>query len=385
MKRYSTLLVASLLSLFVLPAVAQTYPAKPVRFIVPSPRGRRTGSRRMGCSWGGDGAQPPGLVLRLLSTIAKITCACALAVTLPVVAQTYPAKPIRFIIPFPPGGPTDILGRMAADRLSRAWGVQVVADNRPGAGGNIGTEACAKSPPDGYTLCMFTIAQAISPSIYRKLPFDPLKDLQPVTLMALLPSLLTVHPALPANDVKQLIALAKAQPGQLTYASTGNGTSPHMLMEMFKSMTGINVVHVPYKGQAPAVIDQISGQIQMAFNTAIGVLQYAKTGKLKALAVSTRQRFPPMPDLPTVEEGGVRGFDGSSWQGVVMPAGAPHDIVMKVNEELASFLKMPDARQKLLDMGGLASGNSPEEFGAFIREEMGKFAKVAKFAGIHVD
>lgn len=186
-----------------------------------------------------------------------------------VLAQVYPAKPVRIIIPFPPGGPTDLMGRLAADRLTRAWGVQVVADNRPGAGGNIGTEVCAKSPPDGYTLCMLTVAQSISPGIYKKLGFDPIKDFAHVTLMAILPSLLTTHPALPVKNVKELVALAKARPGQLIYASTGNGTSPHMLMEMFKWMAGVNMVHVPYRGQAPSVIDQISGQIELAFNTAI--------------------------------------------------------------------------------------------------------------------
>src|SRR3954469_1887306 len=173
-------------------------------------------------------------------------------------AQSYPTKPVRFIIPFPPGGPTDIMGRLAAQRLTEAWGVQVVADNRPGAGGNIGAELCAKSPPDGYTICMMTVAQSISPSIYPKLGFNPVKDFAPVTLMATLPSLLMVHPSLPVKNVRDLVALAKAKPATLTYASTGNGTSPHMLMEMFKWMAGVDLVHVPYKGASPAMIDQIS-------------------------------------------------------------------------------------------------------------------------------
>ena len=240
----------------------------------------------------------------------------------PAHAQTYPAKPVRFIVPFPPGGPTDIMGRMAAQRLTEAWGVQVVADNRGGAGGNIGSELCAKSPPDGYTICMLTVAQSMSPGIYPRLPFDPLKDFAPVTLMATLPSLLMAHPSLPVKNVKELVALAKAKPGMLTYASTGNGTSPHMLMEMFKWMAGVNLVHVPYKGAAPAIIDQISGQIDVAFSTAIAALPFVQQGKVRALAISTQERFPPMPDLPTVEQGGVKGFDGSSWTGVVMPAGS---------------------------------------------------------------
>ena len=301
------------------------------------------------------------------------------------VAQGYPAKPIRFIIPFPPGGPTDLMGRIAADRLARAWNVQVIADNRAGAGGNIGTEMCAKSPPDGYTLCMMTVAQSISPAIYKKLGFDPLRDLSHVTLMALMPSLLTTHPTLPVNNLKELVALAKSKPGEMTYASTGNGTSPHMLMEMLKAMTGINVIHVPYKGQAPAVVDQIAGQIQLAFNTATTVLPYVQAGKLKPIAISTRQRFPAMPDLQTVEEGGVKGFDGSSWQSVVMPANTPREIVAKVYQELSSMLKAKDVREKFLAQGALASGIPPEEFSAFVKTEMDKWAKVAKFANLKLD
>jgi tripartite-type tricarboxylate transporter receptor subunit TctC len=313
--------------------------------------------------------------------LALLTALTALAAH----AQNYPAKPVRMIIPFPPGGPTDFMGRLAADRLSKAWGVQVIADNRPGAGGNIGTELCAKSPPDGYTICMMTVAQSISPSIYRKLGFDPIKDFAPVTLMATLPSLLTVHPALPAKNVKEFVALAKARPGQLSYASTGNGTSPHMLMEMFKSMAGVNLVHIPYKGQAPAVIDQISGQIQAAFNTAVTVLPHVTAGKLKPLAVSTRQRFPPLPDLPSVDEGGIKGFDGSSWQAVVMPAGTPRDIVAKVYQELATMLKSPETRERFIAQGAIASGITPEQFTDFCRRELDKWARVAKSAKISVD
>ena len=303
----------------------------------------------------------------------------------PAHAQTYPAKPVRFIVPFPPGGPTDIMGRMAAQRLTEAWGVQVVADNRGGAGGNIGSELCAKSPPDGYTICMLTVAQSMSPGIYPRLPFDPLKDFAPVTLMATLPSLLMAHPSLPVKNVKELVALAKAKPGMLTYASTGNGTSPHMLMEMFKWMAGVNLVHVPYKGAAPAMIDQISGQIDVAFSTAIAALPFVQQGKVRALAISTQERFPPMPDLPTVEQGGVKGFDGSSWQGVVMPANTPREFVLKANAELAKMLKSPEMKEKILQQGGIASGNSPEEFAAFIKSETEKWGRVAKAAKVRIE
>ena len=311
--------------------------------------------------------------------------AAALAPALPSHAQSYPVKPVRFIVPFPPGGPTDILARMITERLARSWNVQVVADNRAGAGGNIGTELCARSPADGYTMCMFTVAQSIAPSLYSKLAFDPVKDLAPVTLVAILPSLLMVHPSVPARNVQQLVALAKARPGQLTYASTGNGTSPHMLMEMLKSMTGTQLVHVPYKGAAPAMIDQMSGQIEVAFSTAIAALPFVQQGKVRALAVSTIQRFPPAPDLPTVSESGVKGFDGSSWQGIAMPAGTPKDIIAKMHQELAAYLKMPETKQRLLEIGGLASGITPEEFGAFIRVETEKWAKVSQFAKVRLD
>jgi len=301
-------------------------------------------------------------------------------------AQTYPAKPVRFIVPFPPGGPTDIMGRLAAQRLTEAWGVQVVADNRAGAGGNIGSELCAKSPPDGYTICMMTVAQSISPSIYPKLGFDPLKDFAPVTLMATLPSLLMVHPSLPVKNVKELVALAKAKPATLTYASTGNGTSPHMLMEMFKWMAGgINLVHVPYKGASPAMIDQISGQIDVAFSTAIAALPFVQQGKVRAIAVSTKDRFAPLPDLPTVEQGGIKGYDGSSWQGVVMPANTPRDMIAKANAELVKMLKSPDMKEKILLQGGIAIGNSPDEFAAYMKSEIDKWAKVAKAAKVSVE
>jgi len=300
-------------------------------------------------------------------------------------AQSYPVKPVRFIINFPPGGPTDIVGRMAADALSKSWGVQVVADNRGGAGGNIGTELCAKSAPDGYTICMFTVAQSIAPSIYTKLAFDPLKDLAHVCLLATLPSLLLVHPSVPAKNVKELVALAKAKPGALSYASTGNGTSPHMLMEMFKMISGINMVHIPYKGAAPAMIDQISGLVEVAFSTAIAALPYVQQGKVRALAVSTKERFAPLPELPTMEQAGVKGFEGSSWNAVVMPAGVPHEILARINQELVKLMHTPATRERMLAMGGVAIGSSPEEFTAYLKADMQRWAKVASAAKVKLD
>jgi tripartite-type tricarboxylate transporter receptor subunit TctC len=260
-----------------------------------------------------------------------------------------------------------------------------VPDNRGGAGGNLGAELCAKSPPDGYTLCMITAAQGVSPAIYRKMNYDVVKDLAPITLMASLPSLLTVHPNLPAKTVKELLALARAKPDGMSYASTGNGSSPHMLMEMFKFMTGVKMVHVPYKGQAPAVVDQMSGQVQLAFNTAITVLPQIEARRLRAIAVSTLQRFPPMPDLPTVDEAGVKGFDGGSWQGVGAPAATPPDIIRRVNTLLVTELKTPAMREQMIKRGALVSANSPEEFSAFIRAEITKWTKIAKAGNITID
>ena len=297
----------------------------------------------------------------------------------------YPAKTVRFIIPFPPGGPTDIMGRMAADILSKATGQQFVPDNRGGAGGNIGAELCARAPADGYTLCMITAAQGVSPAIYKKMTYDPVKDLATITLMASLPSLLTVHPALPAKNVKELLTIAKAKPDGLSYASTGNGSSPHMLMEMFKFMTGVKMVHVPYKGQAPAVVDQISGQVQLAFNTAITVLPQVETKRLRAIAVSSKERFPPMPELQTVEEGGVKDFDGGSWQGVGAPAGTPPEIIRRVNTLLVNELKTPNMRDQMIKRGAIVSANTPEEFSTFLKAEIARWTKVAKAGNISID
>lgn len=300
-------------------------------------------------------------------------------------AQSYPAKPVRFIIPFPPGGPTDILGRVVATRLAESWAVPVVADNRPGAGGNIGTEQCARSPADGYTLCMLSIAQTISPSIYQKLAFDPVRDLAHVTLLATLPSLLVVHPSLPVRSVKELTALARARPGALSYASGGAGTSTQLLMEWLKLEAGISIVHVPYKGSGPALVDQVSGQVEVAFTTIIAVLPHVQSGRLRAIAVSTRERFPTLPAVPTVAESGIRGFDGGSWQGIVMPAGAPREAINRANHDLTILLRSPETRERIHAMGGLALGNTPEEFSAFVRAEVDKWAKVVKAAGIRAE
>jgi len=311
--------------------------------------------------------------------VAATLGACAFAAT----AQNYPVKPIRMIIPFPPGGPTDIFGRMVAQHMTDSFRQQVLPDNRPGAGGNIGVEQASKAPPDGYTITSITVAQAISPGIYKKLGFDPRKDFAHISLVALVPSVLMVHPSLPVGNVKELIAVAKARPDELTYSSTGNGTSPHMLMEMFKWMTNTKMVHVPYKGAAPALLDQITGQIVVAFNSAVGALPYARNGKLRAIAVSTEKRFPAMPDLPTVAESGVKGYSGSSWQGLAAPAGTPPEVLNRIQAEVARMLQDPKLNERILTvLGGIPVGNRPEEFTQFVSAEVEKWGKVAKAAKI---
>lgn len=300
-------------------------------------------------------------------------------------SSAYPARPVRFIIPFPPGGPTDIVARLAGERLSREWNMQVIADNRPGGGGNIGTEQCARAPADGYTICMFSIAQSISPAIYPKLGFDPVRDFAHVTLLATLPSLLVVHPSLGVNDVRQLIARAKTSPGELNYASGGSGTSSHLLMEMFNQQAGVAMTNVIYKGTGPALVDQLSGLIQVAFSTAIAVQPYVQAGKLRAIAVSTRERLPTLPDVPTVAESGLPEFDGGSWQGIVMPAGTPREIVDTVSAELVKILRSPDMKERILGMGGIALGTTPDEFTAFMKAEVEKWSRVAKRAHVSIE
>jgi tripartite-type tricarboxylate transporter receptor subunit TctC len=298
---------------------------------------------------------------------------------------TYPAKPVRLILSYPPGGATDVLGRMMAKSLSEAWGVPVVADNRPGASGNIGTSVCAKSPADGYTMCFVAIAQAMASRLSSNVTFDSLKDFSHVTLVASMPMLLLVHPSLPVKSVPDLIALAKKKPGALSYASSGGGGSHHLGMELLKQRAGVDIVLITYKGGGAQIADQLAGRVEVAFNLAVGVLPHVKDGKLRAIAVSTRERFPILPTVPTVDESGLKGFDASSWQGVSMPAGVPREIVRRVSDELSKALKTPETRESILAMGGIAVGNTPEEFSAFFRAESDKWYKVAKAANIKFD
>ena len=301
-------------------------------------------------------------------------------------ALTYPTKPIRLVVPFPPGGATDILARDVAQKLTEAWGQAVVVDNRPGAGANIGTELVAKAPPDGYTLLMGTVGtHAINPSLYAKLPYDHIKDFAPVILVAGVPNVLVVNPALPVNSVAELIAYAKANPGKLNFASSGSGTSIHLSGELFKVMAGVQMIHIPYKGSAPAVQDLIGGQVQLMFDNLPPSLPQIKAGKLRALAVTSTTRAPALPDVPTMAEAGLPGFEASSWFGILAPAGTPPAIVAKLNAEIAQWLATPEAKEKLAKQGASAAGGSPDDFARHIAAETAKWAKVVKDSGAKVD
>jgi tripartite-type tricarboxylate transporter receptor subunit TctC len=318
-----------------------------------------------------------------------LTLACSLLLPSVALAQApapFPGKPIRIVVPFPPGGATDILARAAGQRMQDAWGQPVVIDNRPGAGGNIGSELVAKSPPDGYTLLMGTVGtHAINASLYAKMPYDHVKDFVPVVLVAGVPNVLVVHPSVPANSVQELIAYAKANPGKLNFASSGAGTSIHLSGELFKTMTGVQIQHVPYKGSAPAVSDLLGGQVQMMFDNLPPSLPHVKAGKLRALAVTTSTRAPALPDVPTMSEAGVTGFEASSWFGLLAPAGTPREIVAKINAEVAKWLATPEAKEKLAAQGANAIGGPPEDFAKHIAAETAKWAKVVKESGAKVE
>jgi tripartite-type tricarboxylate transporter receptor subunit TctC len=301
-------------------------------------------------------------------------------------AQTYPTKPIRIVVPFPAGGTTDVLARAAAQKLTETLGQSAVVDNRPGAGGNIGAELVAKAPPDGYTLLMGTVGtHAINPSLYPKMPYDHVRDFAPVILVASVPNVLVINPSLPVNSAQELIAYAKTNPGKLNFASSGNGTSIHLSAELFKAMAGVQITHVPYKGSAPALQDLVGGQVQLMFDNLPSSLALIKAGKLKALAVTSKERAAALPDVPTIAESGLPGFEASSWFGLLAPAGTPQPVIAKVNAEIAKWLATPEAKEKVRGQGANAAGGTPEDFVQFIATETAKWQKVVKESGAKVD
>ncbi|HUR88356.1 MAG TPA: tripartite tricarboxylate transporter substrate binding protein [Ramlibacter sp.] len=328
-----------------------------------------------------------------MTNISRRAVIAAIAAgTLPAFAQSaWPAKPVRIVVPFAAAGTTDILARAMAAELTKAFGQSFYVDNRAGAGGNVGTEVVAHSAPDGYTLLMGTVGtHAINKSLYDKLPYDPIKDFQPVTLVAGVPNVMEMQTEkakqLGINSVKDFIAYAKAHPGKLNMASSGNGTSIHLSGELFKSMTGTYMVHFPYKGSGPALLDMVSGTMDVMFDNLPSSLPQIKAGKLKALAVTSRQRSAALPDVPTIEEAaGVKGFDATSWFGLLAPAGTPMDIVNRIQQEVAKALNSPAVKEKLVAQGAIPSGNTPAEFAKHITAETTKWAKVVKDSGAKVD
>ncbi len=301
-------------------------------------------------------------------------------------AQGYPTKPVRLLVGFPAGGSTDLLARMLQPKLSQALGQPIVVENRPGAGGNIAGEAVAKSAPDGYTLFLGTVAsQAINPHLYSRMPYDPIKDFTPVTLAASYPLLLVAHPGAGFRSVAELLQAAKARPGALFFASSGNGSPGHLSGELFKNMGGVNIVHVPYKGGAPANTAVLAGDAQITFATMPAVLPQVKGGRLLGLAVTTAQRSPAAPEIPTVAESGLPGYDVNSWAGVLGPAGLPREIVMRLQAELARALHSADMKEKLAAEGATPVANQPEEFAAFIKEELAKWGRTVRDAGAKIE
>jgi len=301
-------------------------------------------------------------------------------------AQSYPAKAIRIVVPYPAGGTSDILARSVGQKLSEAWGQPVVVDNKPGANGNVGADIVAKAAPDGYTLLLADIGSlAISPSVYPTLPFDPAKDFAPVTMVAYSPHILVVHPSVPVGSVKELVALAKAKPGKLNFAISGVGGAPHLAGVDFALRTGVDWVYIPYKGGAQAIADVAGGQADVTLNGMLATYPLVKGDKLKLLAVSSAKRMSAIPDVPTIAEAGVPGFESGSWQGVIAPAGTPADIVAKLNGEIARIVGTPEMRENLGKQGAEVRTTTPDAFATFIRTEKARWAKVVKDANVKID
>ncbi|MDA8522274.1 Bug family tripartite tricarboxylate transporter substrate binding protein [Acidovorax sp. NCPPB 4044] len=301
-------------------------------------------------------------------------------------AQAYPSKPVTIIVPFAAGGTTDILARVIAQGLGTELGQSVVVDNRAGAGGNIGGQVAARAPADGYTLFMGTVGtHAINAALYKKMPFDPIKDFAPLTRVANVPNLLVANPAQPYKSVQELIAYAKANPGQVNFGSSGSGSSIHLSGELFKSLAKVDMVHVPYKGSAPAVTDLLGNQIAIMFDNMPSAIQHVRSGKLRPLAVTTAKRSPELPDVPTIAEAGVPGYEATSWFGMFAPAGTPAPVVARLNAAIVKVLAQPETKKKLAEQGAEAYGETPAQFADFIQKESVKWGKVVRESGASVD
>jgi len=301
-------------------------------------------------------------------------------------AQAYPSKPIRLIVPFAAGGGNDAVARLVGKRLADSLGQPVLVDNRPGAGGVVGAELAAKSAPDGYTLFLGGVgSHAINPNLHRKLPYDPVRDFAPVELLAQAPLVLVVHPSVPARDIAEFIAYARANPGRLNFASNGNGSSSQLAAVMFDAMAGVDMVHVPYKGLSPALADLLSGQVQLMFSSVVAILPHIKAGKLRGLATTGAKRLASLPELPTIAESGLPGYEASSWYGILAPAGTPRAVVDRLNAELTKALDQPEVRASLIAEGAEPAGGSPEVFAQHIRSEMERLGKLIRDANIRLE
>jgi tripartite-type tricarboxylate transporter receptor subunit TctC len=318
-------------------------------------------------------------------TIAFICGLLSLVLTAPANAQSYPNKPVRVVVPYPPGGPTDIVARVLFQQVSEATGQQFLVDNRAGAGGNIGAEIVAKSPADGYTLLIGTTAHAINMSLFKNLSYDVQKDFAPVSLLTQGPLVLVAHPQFPANSIKEVIELAKSKSGGLNFASSGNGQSTHLSAELFNTMAGIKMAHVPYKGSAPALTDVMSGQVDVMFDTTLSAMPFVKAGKLKALGLTSPVRSPAAPDVPTIAESGLPGYEVFAWNGVFVPAGTPKAIIQQLNDQIRKAMLLPQVKDKFSAQGFAASWNSPENFGVFVKNEVDKWSRTVKASGATLD
>ncbi|HEX4894966.1 MAG TPA: tripartite tricarboxylate transporter substrate binding protein [Solimonas sp.] len=319
-------------------------------------------------------------------TMAGLALAAAVAAPLGAHAQAYPTKPVTIVVPFAAGGTTDILARVIGQALNKELGQSVVVDNRAGAGGNIGAQLAAKAVPDGHTLFMGTVGtHAINQSLYKKLPFDPVKDFAPLTRVAMVPNLLVAHPGKPYKNVKELIAYAKANPGKVNFGSSGSGSSIHLSGELFNALAKVDMVHVPYKGSAPAVTDLVGGQIDIMFDNMPSAIQHVRSGRLRALAVTTAKRSPELPDVPTIAEAGVPGYEATSWFGMFAPAGTPAPVVARLHTALVKVLADPEVKKKMAEQGAEPYSEKPEQFAEFIRKETAKWSKVVKESGASAD
>jgi tripartite-type tricarboxylate transporter receptor subunit TctC len=323
--------------------------------------------------------------LTIRKAAGVLAMAAAAASGADALAQAYPSKPITLVVPFPPGGTTDVLARSLAQKLNESWGQAVVVDNRPGAGATIGATQVAKAPADGYTLLMGAVHHTIATSLYASLPYDFQKDLAPVTIVAMVPNILTVFPGIPARSVKELVAYGKANPGKLSYGSNGQGTAQHLIGEQFSAITGVEMLHVPYKGSGPLTTDLIAGQISMSFDTITPVLAQIQAGKLRPLAVTTAARSPALPEVPTLAESGLAGFDQGTWFGVLAPAATPKEIVGKLNAEIVRILQMPDVQKRFAEIGAQPIGNTPAQMAATIQSDTAKYAILVKQAKVKIE